>query len=75
MAVVMMSDSIEAASRSLKKYDTESISNLVENIVNAQISNKQFDTTNLTFKDIDTVKSLLKEKLKNIYHARIEYPK
>ena len=75
MAVVMMSDSIEAASRSLKKYDTESISTLVENIVNAQIANKQFDNTNLTFKDIDTVKSLLKEKLKNIYHARIEYPK
>ncbi len=75
MAVVMMADSIEAASRSLKKYDTESISTLVENIVNSQISNKQFDNTNLTFKDIDTVKLLFKEKLKNIYHARIEYPK
>ncbi len=75
MAVVMMADSIEAASRSLKKYDTESISTLVENIVNGQISNKQFDVTNLTFKDIDTVKELFKEKLKNIYHARIEYPK
>ncbi len=75
MAVVMMADSIEAASRSLKKYDTETISTLVENIVNSQISNKQFDTTNLTFKDIDTVKALFKEKLKNIYHARIEYPK
>jgi len=75
MAVVMMADSIEAASRSLKKYDTESISTLVENIVNGQISNKQFDVTNLTFKDIDTVKELFKEKLRNIYHARIEYPK
>ncbi|MBO7439718.1 MAG: HDIG domain-containing protein [Bacteroidales bacterium] len=75
MAVVMMADSIEAASRSLKKYDTESISTLVENIINSQIGNKQFDTTNLTFKDIDTVKALFKEKLKNIYHARIEYPK
>ncbi|MCQ2251930.1 MAG: HDIG domain-containing protein [Bacteroidales bacterium] len=75
MAVVMMADSIEAASRSLKKYDTETISTLVENIVNGQISNKQFDVTNLTFKDIDTVKELFKEKLKNIYHARIEYPK
>jgi hypothetical protein len=74
-AVVMMADSIEAASRSLKKYDTETIGNLVENIVNSQIANKQFDNTNLTFKDIDTVKELFKEKLKNIYHARIEYPK
>ncbi|MBQ3656736.1 MAG: HDIG domain-containing protein [Bacteroidales bacterium] len=74
-AIVMMADSIEAASRSLKKYDTESIGNLVENIVNNQIANKQFDNTNLTFKDIDTVKELFKEKLRNIYHARIEYPK
>ncbi len=74
-AVVMMADSIEAASRSLKKYDTETIGNLVENIVNNQIANKQFDNTNLTFKDIDTVKELFKEKLRNIYHARIEYPK
>jgi len=75
MAVVMMADSIEAASRSLKKYDIESIATLVENIINSQISNKQFDNTNLTFRDIDTVKELFKEKLKNIYHARIEYPK
>ena len=74
-AIVMMADSIEAASRSLKKYDTDTIGTLVENIVNNQINNKQFDNTNLTFKDIDTVKELFKEKLKNIYHARIEYPK
>ena len=71
----MMADSIEAASRSLKKYDTETIGNLVENIVNNQIANKQFDNTNLTFKDIDTVKELFKEKLRNMYHTRIEYPK
>ncbi|MBR4440513.1 MAG: HDIG domain-containing protein [Bacteroidales bacterium] len=74
-AVVMMADSIEAASRSLKKYDTSTIGNLVENIVNNQIAQKQFDNTNLTFRDIDTVKELFKEKLMNIYHARIEYPK
>ena len=74
-AVVMMADSIEAASRSLKVYDTNTIGSLVENIINGQISQKQFDNTNLTFRDIDTVKELFKEKLMNIYHARIEYPK
>ncbi|MCQ2976084.1 MAG: HDIG domain-containing protein [Bacteroidales bacterium] len=74
-AVVMMADVIEAASRTLKKYDTQTIGDLVENIINGQISQKQFDNTNLTFRDIDTVKELFKEKLKNIYHARIEYPK
>ena len=74
-AVVMMADSIEAASRSLKKYDKQTISDLVENIINNQIAQKQFDNTKLTFKDIDTIKQLFKEKLLNIYHARIEYPK
>lgn len=74
-AIVMMADSIEAASRSLKKYDTESISTLVENIIGNQVNNKQFDNTNLTFRDIDTVKELFKEKLRNMYHTRIEYPK
>ncbi len=74
-AVVMMADSIEAASRSLKTYNKENISNIVDNIINKQIEQKQFDNTKLTFKDIDTIKQLFKEKLQNIYHARIEYPK
>lgn len=74
-AIVMMADSIEAASKSLKTYDTITISNLVDNIINGQIAQKQFDNTNLTFRDIDKVKELFKEKLINIYHARIEYPK
>ena len=74
-AIVMMADSIEAASKSLKTYDTVTISNLVDNIINGQIAQKQFDNTNLTFRDIDRVKELFKEKLINIYHARIEYPK
>ena len=63
-AVVMMADVIEAASRTLKKYDTQTIGDLVENIINGQISQKQFDNTNLTFRDLDTVKELFKEKLK-----------
>lgn len=74
-AVVMMADCIEAASRSLKQYDVQTISDLVENIVNSQIADRQFDNTKLTFKDIDEVKELFKEKIANIYHARIEYPK
>lgn len=73
--VVMMSDSVEAASRSLKEYTEESISNLVENIVNYQIKEEQFSEADITFKNIYEVKKVLKKKLKNIYHARIEYPK
>ena len=74
-AIVMICDSVEAASRSLKEITENSISNLVENIINFQISEKQFDNADITFKDITIIKTILKQKLKNIYHARIEYPK
>ncbi|PID89599.1 MAG: transmembrane HD family protein [Bacteroidia bacterium] len=73
-AVVMMADSIEAASRSLKILKEDSISKLVDKIIDYQIREDQFSDSNLTFRDITTVKSIFKQKLKNIYHARIEYP-
>ncbi|GAB4300775.1 MAG: HDIG domain-containing protein [Marinilabiliales bacterium] len=73
-AVVMMCDSVEAASRSLKEYTEKSINDLVEKIIGFQIEDDQFKFANVTFKDIATVKSILKKKLKNIYHTRIEYP-
>lgn len=74
-AVLMMADSVEAASRSLKDYSIKSIDDLVENIINYQQIEEQFNDADITFKDIQTIKKLYKEKLKNIYHARIEYPK
>ncbi len=74
-AVLMMSDSIEAASRSLKEYSPETINNLVEGIINYQIKEKQFDDANINFAEISKAKAIFKSKLQNIYHARIEYPK
>lgn len=74
-AVLMMADSTEAASRSLKDYTSQSISDLVENIINYQVVEEQFDEANITFRDITTIKKVFKEKLKTIYHARISYPK
>ncbi len=74
-AVLMMADSIEAASRSLKEYSKESISNLVENIINYKINEEQLTESNITFKEIITIKRILKKKIENIYHGRIEYPK
>lgn len=73
-AVLMMADSVEAASRSLKNYTDDEIDRLVENIINDQISENQFINAPITFKEISEVKEVFKSKLKNIYHARIEYP-
>ena len=73
-AILMMADSVEAASRSLPEYTEESISNLVEKIIDWQVSEGFFKQCPITFKDIATVKSVFKEKLRTIYHTRISYP-
>ena len=73
-AVLMMADSVEAASRSLKEYTEESISNLVERIIDSQVAEGYFKECPITFKDIADVKELFKEKLKTMYHTRISYP-
>ncbi len=73
-AIVMMADAIEATSKSLKNYTDEEIDNLVEKIINTQLKEEQFKNAPITFKEITQAKEVLKLKLKNIYHARIEYP-
>ena len=69
-----MSDAVEAASRSLKSYDEESISKLVEGVVNGQIADGQFKDAPISFRDVEVAKSIFKVKLQNIYHTRIQYP-
>lgn len=73
-AVLMMADSVEAASRSLKAPDENKINDLVENLINRLIDEGQLNNANITFKDIKTVKKILKRQLMNIYHVRIAYP-
>lgn len=73
-AILMMADSVEAASRSLHEYTEESISALVEKIIDSQVQDGYFKECPITFKDIATVKSVFKEKLKTMYHTRISYP-
>jgi len=73
-AVLMMADSIEAASHSLKEPDEKKISDLVDNIINKQMEAGQFLNTDLTLRDIETARKVLKKKLMNIYHVRIAYP-
>lgn len=73
-ALVMMADSVEAASRSLTKPDDASINDLVERIINRQLESKQFANADLTLRDITMVKEIFKKSLQNIYHVRISYP-
>ncbi|HEY9115144.1 MAG TPA: HDIG domain-containing metalloprotein [Bacteroidales bacterium] len=73
-AVVMMADSVEAASRSISKLDEQKINDLVDNIVASQLNEGQFLNSDITMKDINIVKKVLKKKLLNIHHARIAYP-
>lgn len=73
-AVVMMADSVEAASRSLGKPNEQQIEELVEKIIDTQIGENQFENANITFRDISTVKKVFKRRLMNIYYVRIAYP-
>jgi putative nucleotidyltransferase with HDIG domain len=74
-AVLMMADSVEAASRSLKEHTEDSIGELVDAIIDKQITNDQFINANITLRDIQRIKQLYKKKLGSIYHVRIAYPK
>lgn len=74
-AVVMLVDGIEAASRSLPEKTVENLQKLIENMIDQKIEDKQLDNSNLTFRDIHVIKETLLNKLINIYHIRIEYPK
>ena len=73
-AVLMMADSIEAASHSIKDPDEKKISDMVDGIINKQMEAGQFLNTDLTLRDIETCRKVLKKKLMSIYHVRIAYP-
>ena len=73
-AILMMADAVEARSRSLGVYTEESINDAVEKMIDSQIADGQFKDAPISFRDVETVKSVFKEKIKNIYHSRIVYP-
>ena len=73
-AILMMSDSVEAASKSLKNPTFNMINDFVDKIIGGQMQANQFLNANITFKEIETVKKVLKQKLTNVYHLRVEYP-
>ncbi|WP_297437349.1 HD family phosphohydrolase [uncultured Clostridium sp.] len=73
--IVMLSDSIEAAVRSIKEHTTENIENMVNNIIKDKMASGQLNNCELTLKDIETIRKCFLKALNGIYHQRIEYPK
>lgn len=73
-AILMMADSVEAASRSLPDYSPESIDQLVEKIINSQENDGLFKESPISFQDVEKVKETFKKRLATIYHSRIAYP-
>lgn len=73
-AILMMADTVEAASRSLSEYTEETIRNLVNKLIDAQMQEGLFNKAPITFKEVDMIKELFVEKLQTIYHSRIVYP-
>lgn len=71
--VLMLADSVEAASRSLKEPDEESIGILVDRIVKYKLDQNQLNDSNITLKDLETIKQIFKRMLMSIYHVRIDY--
>jgi len=73
-AILMMCDAAEAASKSLTKPTALSINDLIDKIIDKQMAENQFLNSDVTFKEIEIIKKVIKKKLMNIYHLRVEYP-
>jgi hypothetical protein len=73
-AILMMCDASEAASKSIKNPTALSVNRLIDKIIDKQIADNQFLNSNITFKEINIIKKVIKKKLMNIYHLRVEYP-
>ena len=73
-AILMMCDSSEAASKSLQNPTAQSINNLIDKIIDKQMTDNQYLNSDITFREIKIIKKVIKKKLMNIYHLRVEYP-
>lgn len=72
-AVLMLADSVEAASRSMKEPDAKSINDLVDKIINYKLAQNQFKNSNITLQEIETIREIFKSMLMSIYHVRVDY--
>ena len=70
----MICDAAEAASKSIKEPSADKIDKLIDRIIEKQKNDNQFINSDITFREIEKIKKIIKSKLMNIYHLRIEYP-
>ena len=73
-SILMMSDAVEAASRSLRDYSPESIRGLVNRIIDSQIAEGLHNDSPLSFRDVQEIKEVFVSRLRTIYHSRVQYP-
>ena len=73
-AILMMADAIEARSRTLNEFTEQSIADMVDQMINTQVADGQFSETSLSFKDLEDIRTVFKQKLIEINHHRITYP-
>ena len=73
-AILMMADSVEAGSKSLKSPTVDDLKNFINKIINNQMADQQFNSSDITFSEIELIKKVLHKKLINVYQLRIEYP-
>ena len=71
----MLCDTIEAASRSLKDYSAESISSLVDRIIEGKVGEGQLSNADISLKELNTLKDVIKSYLMQMHHSRVAYPK
>jgi cyclic-di-AMP phosphodiesterase PgpH len=71
----MLADGVEAAARSLPEKNEESLKAIINQIIDIKVAHHELDDAPITFKDIKEIKAIFLEKLKNIYHIRIQYPR
>lgn len=72
--IVMLADAVEASSRTLKDYSKESISSLVDKMVDERIREKQLENSDISLNEINRIKMVFKQKLGQVYHSRVKYP-
>jgi len=74
-AIVMMSDAVEASTRSLPEKTQSNLNEMIDNVVDHQLSTGQYDNADITLKDINIIRDAFKKFMRGVYHVRIEYPK